>query len=411
MDKKEKPISQMTEDEQIQFVKNRVGTAIKSSLCAVVVFLGLFVIYNAGKKVLDPYPEVTPISTVYSMDSPADYINANIGEKIQYSDLFIWNIDTEAGVAKELFFDVYFREGQKIDDVRSGSRITVKGTIDGLKDNRFIIRDAILVDVDNSLISQFGENNNEEASGTQSDSIDSSTRPDDYYDISITGEQLIQEANSNMARTISTYKGQRVKIIDLEIASIYSDYAYFDVLTRINFRDSNDLYAINAGDHITVIGSIVENFGTYCIDDAVLVETAENAIVENNLPDTMPDTIPDAVPDDFPQLMDFGEFEGEYHMAHNYTVQMYLWFESDMSGVNQSNWHASEPLELHFQFNNEYEILGDGIAYWWPLSDGLPYFDGELYSSLDPITLEYDGYNFVVNCSALDLYDASFFKD
>ena len=112
-------------------------------------------------------------------------------------------------------------------------------------------------------------------------------------------------------------------------------------------------------------------------------------------------------------VSDFSLLEGEYHMAHNYTIQMNLWFNSDMSGVNSSNWQGSEPLELQFIFTDTYanEILGDGIAYWWPLSDGLPYFEGELYSSLEPITLEYDGYNFIVNCSALELQEASFFKD
>lgn len=108
---------------------------------------------------------------------------------------------------------------------------------------------------------------------------------------------------------------------------------------------------------------------------------------------------------------DFASIEGTYHMAHNYTLQMGLWFESDMTGTNSSNWQSSEPLELHFQFNDSNEILGDGVAYWWPLSDGAPLFEGELYSSLDPITIEYDGSNFIVSCSALGLQEASFFKD
>ena len=110
-------------------------------------------------------------------------------------------------------------------------------------------------------------------------------------------------------------------------------------------------------------------------------------------------------------LNDFGAIEGTYHMADDYTLQMGLWFESDMTGVNSSNWQSSEPLELHFQLNNANEILGDGVAYWWPLSEGQPLFEGELYSSLDPITIGYDGYNFVVSCSALGLDGASFFKE
>lgn len=110
-------------------------------------------------------------------------------------------------------------------------------------------------------------------------------------------------------------------------------------------------------------------------------------------------------------LNDFGTIEGTYHMAHNYSLQMGLWFESDMTGLNSSNWQASEPMELHFQLNDSYEILGDGVAYWWPRSEGLPFFEGNLNSSHDPITIEYDGYNFIVTCSALDLYEASFFKD
>ena len=110
-------------------------------------------------------------------------------------------------------------------------------------------------------------------------------------------------------------------------------------------------------------------------------------------------------------LSDFAALEGTYHMAHNYTLQMGLWFESDMTGINSSNWQGSEPLELHFQLNDSNEILGDGVAYWWPLSEGLPYFEGELYSSLEPITIEYDGSNFIVSCSALGIQEASFFKD
>ena len=388
-------------------VTHEEGTPKKSKTgiiaIVLIICLCLCVVINV---LSDPYPEAVPIDTLYAMDYPGDYINQHIGEKVQYSNLFIWQVDSENGIAQDLFTKVNFRDKTDVNQIHRGSIITVKGTIEGLVDSRLVLRDAVLVDVDDSRVVQSDENSN---AGDQSeeflDSDNINSTPDDYYDVAITGDQLIEEADANIARVLNTYTGKRVMISDLEIKFVNADSAAFDVATSIYFRNVEDLYSINAGDRITVIASIEETtYGSYCITDAVLLEAANanEIVVDDNQPSDTTST-----------SVDFGEFEGEYHMAHNYTIQMDLWFDSDMSGVNSSNWQGYEPLELHFFFTDTYEneILGDGIAYWWPLSDGLPYFEGELYSSLEPITLEYDGYNFIVNCSALELQEASFFKD
>lgn len=421
------------------------------------------------------------------------------------------------------------------------------------EDGNYSITDAILLTNDTlePIISVDGNS----ASAEQEINGSTSERVDNEYDVSITGDQLLEEARQNIARTISNYEGKRVKITGLEIIYVDTKSAWFDTVQSIYFRNSKDLQAINTGSRITVIGSIAEEFGTYCITDAVLVadgavaDHAEgnNAATDNgsgtfsdlsaveDIYETVPPgqttayiageysandlfkNIPagldssnlkigilyndagsidvitgfcdtaeklgikinaieyyissnstdftvqlysfqmadvntiffvepntnqspevgtlvlaqanalgfypfmydfnwgyiDAQQEDTSDgtLNDFGTIEGTYHMAHNYTLQMGLWFETDMTGINSSNWQASEPLELHFQLNTSNEILGDGVAYWWPLSEGLPLFEGELYSSHDPITIEYDGYDFIVTCSALDLYEASFFKD
>ena len=397
-----KPVSQMDDEEKVRFVKNRFGTALKNSIGALVGFLILFGIYTVGKNIINPYPEVTSINTLYNMESPSPvvYITQNIGEKIQYSDLFIWQVDTDNGIVSDIATDVYFRNKDDVSQISPGSIISIKGTIGGLSNDRLIISDARLVDVDNSQINQSDNNFDPGNQPEEFDNSNTNVLPDNYYDISISGNQLIEEAHSNMARVINTYAGKRVMISDLEIVSIYSDCAYFDLATPLYFQNENDLYSVSEGERITVIGSISEKFGSYCIENATLVEMPSAASSEGASTEPI-------------DVNNFSTFEGEYHMAHNYTIQMNLWFNSDMSGVNSSNWQGSEPLELQFIFTDTYanEILGDGIAYWWPLSDGLPYFEGELYSSLEPITLEYDGYNFIVNCSALELQEASFFKD
>ena len=110
---------------------------------------------------------------------------------------------------------------------------------------------------------------------------------------------------------------------------------------------------------------------------------------------------------------DFSLIEGSYHMTDNYSTQMDLWFDYDVSGLNADHWQSasSEPLEVKFMFLDDSGILGDGAADWWPTNDEYPRFEGELYSSLDPIIIEYDGYNFIVTCPSLGLTDASFFAD
>lgn len=93
--------------------------------------------------------------------------------------------------------------------------------------------------------------------------------------------------------------------------------------------------------------------------------------------------------------------EGEYHQAHHYTMVMYL---------NISYEPTSEPLVIDFLFSDGSEIYGDGTASYVG-GDDMPRFEGVLNSSWEPISIEYDGYNFIVNCSALDFEDASFFLD
>ena len=122
------------------------------------------------------------------------------------------------------------------------------------------------------------------ASGNEA-SNNSFSLPDDYYDVSITGDQLIEEANANTARTINAYMGKRVKITDLQITSIETDKARFDLLQPIYFRNSEDLYSISKGSRITVIGSVTEDYGSYCITDAVLVTDENKSTAQQNISD------------------------------------------------------------------------------------------------------------------------------
>ena len=217
-------------------------------------------IFAVGNSILNPYPEVTSINTLYNMDYAGDYILENIGAKVQYCDIVIWQIDAENGAVRDLLSDIYFSDHDAVKQITPLSMITIKGTIDGLSEsNRLVIRDAILVEV--------------QSANQHGDSTDSmaSLPPDDYYEISITGDQLIEEADANVARMLNTYAGKRVIVNDLEITQVFSDSAMFNILESIYFRYDEDLYSIAEGDHITVIGSIREEFGTYCIDDAVLL--------------------------------------------------------------------------------------------------------------------------------------------
>lgn len=117
----------------------------------------------------------------------------------------------------------------------------------------------------------------------------------------------------------------------------------------------------------------------------------------------------DSVFDDVPDDLSF--FEGKYHMAHNYTLEMDLWFDYDNSGRSWKRWEGSEPLSINFSFSDAGSFVGSGIAYWWPPSGGRPEFDAYLDGTDIEFTMYYDGYNFVVNCPELELYDASFFYD
>lgn len=141
-------------------------------------------------------------------------------------------------------------------------------------DHNYSITDAILLT--NDTLKPMLTEDNSTASENQTNFENSTERPGDEYDISITGEQLIEEANANMARMIDTYAGKRVKITDLEIIYVDAESAWFDTVQSIYFRNSEDLYSVNKGSRVTVVGSIAESFGSYCITDAVLLtdETA-----------------------------------------------------------------------------------------------------------------------------------------
>lgn len=216
------------------------------------------------------------------------------------------------------------------------------------------------------------------------------------------------------------YDGRWIILTDVFIDTIGYDGSDSTLITAVGINssylnitcyDTDTYHASNLLGGADMIGRCVyhEDGKYYEVVDAILYGQSASDILDNT--NTVQEYPLDQTDSSGNTLIDFASFEGTYHMAHNYTLQMGLWFESDMTGANSSNWQSSEPLELHFQFNDSNEILGDGVAYWWPLSDGAPLFEGELYSSLDPITIEYDGSNFIVSCSALGLQEASFFKD
>ena len=93
--------------------------------------------------------------------------------------------------------------------------------------------------------------------------------------------------------------------------------------------------------------------------------------------------------------------EGEYHQAHHYTLTMYLTISEE---------DTSEAMAIYFLFCLNDEILGDGYLFYAG-GDDMPIFEGALNSTWEPVSIEYDGYNFIVNCPALDIEDVSFFLD
>lgn len=103
-----------------------------------------------------------------------------------------------------------------------------------------------------------------------------------------------------------------------------------------------------------------------------------------------------------PNGSDYSWVEGEYHMAHHYPLEM------DLS-ISEENSTPDRPA-IYFIFIDDYQICGDGIAYYVG-GDNFPRFEGEFYSTLDPISIEYDGYNFIVNSPAQGYEDVSFFED
>lgn len=116
--------------------------------------------------------------------------------------------------------------------------------------------------------------------------------------------------------------------------------------------------------------------------------------------------------EDEPIPDDLGYFLGEYHMAHNYTMQMDLWSEEyDYNGVSWKQWEGSVPAEICFSFSDNGIFIGSGMAYWYPPGSIRPEFEAYFDNFDVEFTMYYDGYNFIVNCPELELYDASFFPD
>lgn len=107
---------------------------------------------------------------------------------------------------------------------------------------------------------------------------------------------------------------------------------------------------------------------------------------------------------------DLGYFLGEYHMAHNYTMQMNLWSEEyDYNGVSWKQWGGTIPAEICFSFSDNGILIGSGMAYWYPPGSTRPEFEAYFDNFDVAFTMYYDGYNFIVNCPELELYDAPFF--
>ena len=228
---------------------------------------------------------------------------------------------------------------------------------------------------------------------------DSSTNPESAIQVSI------DDISANQPRALNDYSGKYLYITDLFVLDFDDNAVWSHGAVYVYFEDINDLYQLNEGDSFAVYGYIEEDYGSSVkIVNARLAESAPQTHSDGS-------SVPEQSSGEI--VNDFSLMEGSYHMADNYSTQMDLWFDYDVSGLNADHWKSasSEPLKVKFMFLDDSGILGDGAADWWPTNDEYPRFEGELYSSLDPITIEYDGYNFIVTCPALGLTDASFFAD
>ena len=262
-----KPVSQMTEEELVQAGTRRAKNGAKRAVTGVVVFLILVIVFNVGNKLVNSYPEVTPIGALYGMEYPGDYIQQNIGKKVHYSDIVVWQVDASAGLAQDLFSDIYFKSPKDAEKISPFTSITIKGEIEGINSNdRLVIKNAVLEEV--FVLAADNTESNETQFGT------TASLPDDYYDVALTAKEFMEEAQSNTARMLSTYAGKRVLITDLEIQHVGADDVYFGTYYySLYFRNPDDIYQISEGDKIDVIGSIEEEYGMFCINDAILADT------------------------------------------------------------------------------------------------------------------------------------------
>ena len=153
-------------------------------------------------------------------------------------------------------------------------------------------------------------------------------------------------------------------------------------------------------DTLTVCGTV----GGYSITNAWIPDWFTEEAFSGGGSDTPADD-PSGTPDDL------SYFEGEYHMAHYYPMQMDLWFPYDVTGTSWRNWESSDTAEVNFSFSEDGELIGNGIAYWYPPGSEYPDFEGQFDNSDVDVTITYDGYNFIVNCPELELYDDTFFKE
>lgn len=205
--------------------------------------------------------------------------------------------------------------------------------------------------------------------------------------------------------------GQTITVTDVFADYLYSDSPTLSTFTldesgsryyvNIEFKDEDSYVTatmlLDYVDTLTVCGTV----GKYSLTNAWIPDW----FAEEAFPDSS-----DAPSDESDTPDDLSYFEGEYHMAHYYPMQMDLWFPYDVAGTSWRNWESSDTTEINFSFSEGGKSIGSGVAYWYPPESEYPDFEGQFDNSDVDVTITYDGYNFIVNCPELELYDDTFFK-
>ena len=312
-----------SEDEYVEKGKNILLNGIKRAVLGLLLFAVVLIAIKIGTNIFSSYPDVVSVNEVYKMEYPGDYVQEHVGEKIHFSDVVIWNTEPSSGLAQDALFDIYFKNPDDVAEIAPMDSIVIKGELSGFNaSGRVLIKNAILEKIDGTNESLASEQSQPEPTYPSENS----------YDICISAEQLIEEADANIARVIGTYAGKRVMITDLKIIATDADSAYFDAVNSIYFRDPNDLYSIKVDDKITVIGSIEEFVGTYAIMDAVLVNnpdiSIQNQSSEPDAPsstDDNPDLVPDA--DTVPAInLNYNSYDSNWDFVNEHIgewVRMY----------------------------------------------------------------------------------------